>query len=562
MPLLNNLTQGVLPTGKTLCFYHSAMKTHVLLALLLVSSNLLFAQYIQFKWQNCFNNPLYDNASDIVATGDGYLLVGSSLISPPIPPDVYDNDIWLIKIGLDGEFIWQKMLGGSNSDEPVQIVPSSDGNYFIIAVSTSYDGDIASNPYPTSSNFWIVKIDGEGNIIWERITGGNGGDISYRGTPTLDGGILAIGWTTSSDGDISQYFGSYDLWLVKLDSLGGKVWDFTAGTAGAEFGQAVIETSDKGALAGGATLMIGGGNIECIPHAETADAILFKLDSTGNVQWQHCYGGSDYEGIIALLEVEDGYIFGAYATSNDGDVAGSGYHEGYNHLGDNTHDIWMVKVDFNGNIIWSKCFGGSREEYVHKIFQTSDGNLVAFGTTNSFDGDVVGNHSIPGHHDIWMFKVSSSGNLIWQRSIGGIGDELINPGVIQVSDADYAVVSSIEGGSNDDITCGNYPEINWGIWACGITDTTFVGLPDYDKISENIGLYPNPATDYLFVDIPKEFSLQHAVLQVVDANGKIVMEQKTLSYTLQLNVGQHKPGLYLLKLTNEKVFATKRFIVD
>lgn len=106
-------------------------------AFLILCSNLLFAQYIQFNWQTCFNNPLYDNASDIVATGDGYLLVGSSLLSEPIPPDFYDNDIWLIKIGMDGEFIWQKMLGGSDSDEPAQIVPSSDGNYFIIAVSTS-----------------------------------------------------------------------------------------------------------------------------------------------------------------------------------------------------------------------------------------------------------------------------------------------------------------------------------------------------------------------------------------------------------------------------------------
>jgi hypothetical protein len=161
-----------------------------------------------------------------------------------------------------------------------------------------------------------------------------------------------------------------------------------------------------------------------------------------------------------------------------------------------------------------------------------------------------------------MFKVSNTGNLKWQRCIGGIGDELINPGVIQVSDADYAVVSSIEGGSNDDITCGNYPEINWGIWVFGITDTTFVGLPDYDKISENIGLYPNPARDYLFVEIPKEFSLHHAVLQVVDANGKLVMKHPPLSYSLQLDVGQRKPGLYLLKLTNDKFFATKRFIVD
>jgi hypothetical protein len=354
------------------------------------------------------------------------------------------------------------------------------------------------------------------------------------------------------------------MWVVKLDSLGTKVWDFTAGTAGAEFGQAVIVTSDKGVLAGGATLMIGGGNIECIPHAETSDAIMFKLDSNANVQWQRCYGGSEYEGITALLEVDEGYVFGAYTMSNDGDVAGCGYHLGYNHLGDNTHDIWLVKVDFDGNFIWKKCFGGSREEFVLKIFQTSDGNLVVFGTTNSFDGNVVGNHSKDDGHagDIWMFKVSSSGSLIWQRCIGGIGDELINPGVIQASDADYAIVSSTIPYPDGDMNCDYIEENGYGMWAFGITDTTFVGLPHLEKISENIRLYPNPAKDYLYIEIPKEFSLQHAVLQVVNASGKVVMQQNALSYTLQIDVGQRKPGLYLLKLTNDKVFATKRFIVD
>lgn len=534
----------------------------LLTAILILCSNSLFAQYIQFNWQTCFNNPLYDNASDIVATGDGYLLVGSSLLSEPIPPDFYDNDIWLIKIGLDGEFIWQKMLGGSNSDEPAQIVPSSDGNYFIIAISTSSDGDITANPYPIGSNYWIVKIDGEGNIIWERITGGNGGDISYCSTPTSDGGLIAMGWTTSSDGDISQYYGSYDMWLVKLDSFGTKVWDFTRGTAGPEFGQAVMETSDKGILAGGGTVVMGVGNIECTTGPDRADAILFKLDSIGNVEWQHCYGGSENESITALLEIEDGYILGAYTMSNDGDVTGCGYHQGWNIIGDCTADIWLIKVDFSGNIIWKKCFGGTQFEAVFKIFQTSDENLVVFGKTNSFDGEVAGNHSISGHNDIWMFKVSSTGNLIWQRCIGGVGDELINPGVIQLSDADYTIVSSIEAGSNDDITCGNYPEINWGIWAFGITDTTFVGLPNLEQISEKIGLYPNPASDFLFVDIPKEFSLQHAVMQIVDASGKIVMEQIPLSNNFQLDVGQHKPGIYLLKLTNDKFLVTKRFIVD
>lgn len=534
----------------------------LLTAILILCSNLLFAQYIQFNWQTCFNNPLYDRASDIVATEDGFLIVGFSQITEGgIPPYGDDFDIWLIKTDLGGNFLWEKLIGGSHQDASVQIVPSSNGNYYIIAGSVSSDGDITSDPYPESSNYWIIKIDGEGNIIWERITGGNGGEHAYRGTPTWDGGIVTIGWSGSMDGDISQYYGSYDMWLVKLDSLSTKVWDFSAGTAGPEFGQAVIETSDKGILAGGTTVTMGDGNIECTTGPDRADAILFKLDSIGNVQWQHCYGGSEHESITALLEIEDGYILGAYTMSNDGDVAGCGYHQGWYH-GEYTMDIWLVKVDFSGNIVWKKCFGGTQFEDIYRIFQTSDGNLVVFGTTNSFDGDVVGNHSIPGHHDIWMFKVSSSGNLIWQRCIGGVGDQTIDPGVIQLSDVEYAIASSTTPYPDGDMNCTYIPEDGYGMWVFSITDTTFVGLPNLEQISENIGLYPNPASDFVFVDIPKEFSLQHAVMQIVDASGTIVIERIPLSNNFQLDVGQRKPGIYLLKLTNDKFFVTKRFIID
>ena len=149
-------------------------------------SNLTFAQHIQFEWQNCFNGPLYDAAYDIEPTGDGYLIVGYYEFWDNIMP-YYQHDVWLIKVDLDGNLLWDKKLGGSGSEAAMSIATSTDGNYYIVGGSDSDDGDISDDPYYNSLDYWIIKIDGQGNILWERIVGGNNDENIVSGTATSDG---------------------------------------------------------------------------------------------------------------------------------------------------------------------------------------------------------------------------------------------------------------------------------------------------------------------------------------------------------------------------------------
>ena len=472
--------------------YNAFLPLIILFLLVQVIPKKLNAQHVQFNWQNCFNGPLYDEAYDITPTGDGYMIAGIYKIKQNDPPIVDDRDIWLIKTDMVGNLQWQKFLGGTSGDVPARIFPAKDGNYFVVGASSSSDGDISADPYPASSNYWIIKVDSNGNILWDKIVGGNCFDQIWTGTATDDGGIVGMGWTCSGDGDIGQYFGSYDMWMIKLDTNGEKVWDFTIGTTNYDFGQAIIQTSDGGFLAGGASAFASQpGNIDCTPFSDYSEAIVFKLDSNANIQWQQCYGGSSHEGATTFVELSDGYIIGSYAMSSDGDLTGSGFH--------GANDIWLVKIDFSGNIIWQKCYGGTGEDFVYRIFKLANNDLIVFGTTQSFDGDVIGNHGLSDiEPDLWMLRLDSTGALLWQRCIGSVGEERLNSGILQISDREYIGTCTISSGQNGDITCGNYPEINYGAWVFSITDTTtYVGIPGRPEFSANFKVYPNPARDYV-----------------------------------------------------------------
>ncbi|OQX75236.1 MAG: hypothetical protein B6D61_10745, partial [Bacteroidetes bacterium 4484_249] len=219
-------------------------------------------------------------------------------------------------------------------------------------------------------------------------------------------------------GDVSINYGLFDMWMIKLNNEGEIEWDFTLGTTSQDYGQAIIQTSDGGFLVGGTSTLAGGGNLDCKNHGQ-ADGVLVKLDADRNIEWQQCYGGSDYDGIYGILELNDGYLLSAFTASNDGNV--SGYH--------GEADIWIVKIDFFGNIIWEHCFGGYKGEVTYNLFKTNDEDFIFIGRTKSNDGDVTGNHSLSEYdNDIWLVKLSSEGELLSQQCIGGEGDERIDFG--------------------------------------------------------------------------------------------------------------------------------------
>jgi hypothetical protein len=276
-----------------------------------------------------------------------------------------------------------------------------------------------------------------------------------------------------------------------------------------------------------------------------AEAILMKLDSNRNIEWQQCYGGSGDEGVTGLLEVSDGYIFLAYATAGDGDLTGSGWH--------GATDIWVVRIDFTGNIIWQKCFGGSSYEFASRIFQTEDGGFVVVGEVKSLDGDVVGNHSINDNYDIWMFKITDEGELVWQQCFGGLADEMLDFGVVKKSDYKYVLAGTANLVSFD-VTCApNTPYHDY--WVFQVSDTT-VNVEETQPGQRALKVYPNPARDYVVFERNGTQNTQQKqdYIQIRNIFGQLVETLEMHGNKTVWNMEGINPGVYFYKYGGSDYF--------
>ncbi|MFI5172812.1 MAG: T9SS type A sorting domain-containing protein [Chitinophagales bacterium] len=294
-----------------------------------------------------------------------------------------------------GTLQWQNCFGGTNLDQSYSIVQSSDSGYLAVGYTISNDSDVTGNH--GALDIWAVKLDTSGIMQWRKCYGGTGNDQAYSVTQCKDGGYIIAGRTQSNNGDVSGFHGAEDYWIIKIDAFGTLEWQQCYGGSNSERAYCISKTSDNGYIITGFTLS---NDVDVSGNHGNQDVWTVKIDSTGTIQWQKCYGGSDTdEGNFISETSGGGYIVAGLTSSNDGDVTG-------NHGQD---DYWILKLDVNGNIEWQKCLGGTLDDIAYCIRQTSDSGYVIGGVSLSNDGDVTGNHDTTGGasylYDYWIVKL-------------------------------------------------------------------------------------------------------------------------------------------------------------
>ncbi|MBB4807624.1 hypothetical protein HNP38_002930 [Chryseobacterium defluvii] len=304
---------------------------------------------------------------------------------------------------------WQVTLGGSEFDYAQDIQKTTDGGYIMVGFSNSTDNDITGNH--GGEDCWVVKLNSSGAVQWQKSFGGSSDDRGLSIKQTSDGGYIISGSTFSIDGDVTENQGASDYWILKLDSLGNMQWQKTYGNSLEDYARDIWQTADGGYIVAGDS---------------ASDIWILKLNSLGNLQWQKTLGGSGQESLKGIQETADnGFIISCWSNSNNGDVTG-------NHGGD---DFWIVKLTSSGNIQWQKSLGGSGTDYAMDLNQTADGGYIIAGSSNSINGDVTQNY---GDSDYWIVKTDSSGNIQWQKSYGGSNED-IAMSIRQTSDGGYIV---------------------------------------------------------------------------------------------------------------------------
>ncbi|HMR81879.1 MAG TPA: hypothetical protein PKE30_02070, partial [Niabella sp.] len=301
---------------------------------------------------------------------------------------------------------WQKSLGGSGVEQAHDVQPTPDGGYIVAGYTASNDGDVSG--HHGGQDYWVVKLDNTGFIQWQKALGGSGHDQAHSIQPVVGSGYIVAGYTWSNDGDVTGNHGVSDYWVVKLDNAGDIEWQKCLGGSIYDEAYSVQPVADGGYIVAGFSWSNDG---DVTGNHNSRDYWIVKLNNTGNIEWQKSLGGSSDEYAYSVQPVADGgYIVAGYTWSNDGDVTG-------NH---GSGDYWVVKLNNNGNIEWQKCLGGSGHDQAHSVLPVADGYIVA-GYSQSTGGDVSGNH---GADDYWVVKLNNSGDIEWQKALGGSGQDI------------------------------------------------------------------------------------------------------------------------------------------
>jgi hypothetical protein len=233
-------------------------------------------------------------------------------------PEEGASELKSISSGISN-FQWQKCLGGTNDDYAYSIQQTRDSGYIVAGGTSSNDGNVHGNH--GSSDIWVVRLDSNGSMQWLECPGGNSSDIAYSVQQTSDLGYVLAGATSSCDGDVRGNHGSSDAWIVKLDSNGFLLWQKCLGGSGWDEGRSIQQTTDGGYIVAGVTWS---NDSDVTGNHGRSDAWVVKLDSNGSLLWQKCLGGTGNDEANSIQQTADGgYIVAGVTWSNDSDVTGN-----------------------------------------------------------------------------------------------------------------------------------------------------------------------------------------------------------------------------------------------
>lgn len=515
----------------------------------------LSAQAPDIDWQKTFGGDWTDRLFSINQTSDGGFIIGGdsgSGISGDKTVALNGNsglgDYWIIKTDSEGSIEWQKSIGGFGAEGIKTIInPTTDGGYIVGGISYSdISGDKTENSYGYR-DYWIVRLDSLGNIIWDKTLGGNLYEDFEAIIQTPDGGFLVGG---TSDSNISgnktenkvgyvspiSIVGS-DYWVVKLNANGGIEWQNTVGGYGNDYLTDMINTPDGGYLVSGRSdSNISGDKSE--NSRGTYDFWILKLDNTGQITWQRTIGGNGFDVAWSLCVTNNNsYIIGGRSSS---DISGE---KTESLIAPSGTDLWVLKIDLTGAIVWQKTIGGTGQDFLTCIAKDNHGDFLLGGYSDSNAGFNKTENS-RGDIDFWVIKITDSGLISWDKTLGGDQSDGIY-GICYVNTDD----SFIFGGTSKSSNTGDKTDVSRGMSDYWIIKLAPESLATHVFDTASISVYPNPTNDILHITLPKIY--KKIDISITNILGEII-QKKSESNTLKIDLDfKGSNGIYFLNLTNE-----------
>ena len=322
------------------------------------------------------------------------------------------SDYWVVKTDSVGVLIYEKIYGGDSLDNLAAVVPTSDDGYLLAGSSASGKNGDKSNDSRGGFDYWVVKLNKDGNPEWNKTFGGVENDILTCAVGSEDGGYYLGGYSSSEiSGDKSQNsYGAQDFWIIKLDSIGGLLWDLTLGGDSTDVMKSIV-IDEEYILAAGYSISKSKGTKSENGYGGY-DFWINKVDFQGGLISDKTLGGvqNDFLEEIRLKEHSKGYWISGTTYSRPGGTKTSGYF--------NNGDTWVLKVDTSLFVQFDRTIGSHNYEKCMDMEISPEGSVIIAGRSNGLGGNKTSDTK--GGQDYWIYKIDTMGDIYWDKSYGGL----------------------------------------------------------------------------------------------------------------------------------------------
>ncbi|PIF45338.1 putative secreted protein (Por secretion system target) [Chryseobacterium sp. 52] len=481
------------------------------------------------------------------------------------------------------EVLWQRDIKSSTQDFLSQVTTTIDGQYLITGSSIQSQKLSTENKQNNGYDFHLVKLNQQGNEVWEKYFSGNNHDYLSASVATQEGGFLLSGTSYSGKGldKKEDSKGGSDIWLIRLNEFGDELWQKTLGSTSDEEAKTIVQTTDFG--------FVVAGNVQNSSKGYgSKDVLIIKLDKNGKELSQSILGGKGLDEVEKMIPTKDGgVLLGIYSRST---ISGSKKTESFGE-----GDYWIVKLSKDNKVEWEKSFGGKGDDHIRTLALTSEGYVIG-GESRS---ERSGNKSVGIEEgtDLWLISLNERGEEIWQKSYNFKNrDILMGMSVLHSAD-DRASKGILLGGyTQSEGRIENEDETFWMLYLnhegneqwrkyvkgdsrkreerlsdiklnrdgsiilagtsaeeLGKENWKIVKLGDsqINKLIEkqDIKIYPNPVSDYAYVEVG--FDFKEADIILYDMGGRQLQSLKTKNKVTKINTQNLIQGAYLVTIQTD-----------
>jgi hypothetical protein len=485
-----------------------------------------------------------------------YFVIGSS--NSNISGDKSENsrgmdDLWLVKLDANNAIIWDKTIGGSENDWVRGALIVDNKLYILESSSSPVSCEKTVAPFGMSGtfDFWLLCFDLDGNLLWQNGYGGDGDDLANGLILLPDGTLLLNGVSNSgvSGNKTTSPLGGDDIWLVQIDTINGSILNQKS------IGTSNSELGQVAKLMPDSTIWListatyGTSSDKTDPGYGLNDIWLLKMDANLNILQDKCFGGTDTDYGSSLSINEHGIFILGSSASTISGNKQAPYQGSIDGLP--YPDSWLIKIDENWNILWDKTYGGTYFDYGSSLFAAPSNKLVM--TVTSYSG-ISGNKTAPlrGDSDIWLLILESDGTILQQETYGGSSTDFggFSNNAINPSELFFGG-SSLSGVSGNKTVPSNG---GWDIWLMTLDASQFLSINE--KPSEELFIYPNPISNMLFFNNIEE----HSKVLVFNQMGQLVIKTEVLNSSIETN--SLSSGIYMIQVETELGTFTEKIIKE